>query len=110
MKYVVWSSQGLDHSISLPSNFLTPNFGFCILGTPMGSRSFVESFVVKALHEDLEMTSNFFTFVDPQVIFATYLLCYAQCLGYLLRTMFPFPNILQHYIELDIHTNAPQAP
>jgi hypothetical protein len=31
-------------------------------------------------------------------------LCYAYQLGYLLQIAFPFPNILQHYVEFDIHT------
>jgi hypothetical protein len=45
--------QGLDHSISLPFGFLILNMGFCILGTLVRSRSFIESFVAKAFHEDL---------------------------------------------------------
>ncbi len=36
--------------------------------------------------------------------FCDFLLCYAQCLGYLLHIMFPFPGILQHYVEFVIHT------
>jgi hypothetical protein len=60
--------------------------------------------MVKTLHENLEMTSNFLMFVDLQATFAIFSLCYAQRIHYLLCTMFPFPNILQHYIEFDIHT------
>jgi hypothetical protein len=63
-----------------------------------------QSFVVKALHENLEMTSNFLMFADLQATFAMFSLHYAQRLGYLLFTMFPSPSILQHYIEFDIHT------
>jgi hypothetical protein len=35
-----------------------------------------------------------------------FLLCYAQHLGYLLHTIFPFRGILQQYIKFDIHTIA----
>ncbi len=104
MKCVTWFPRGLDHFISLPPNFLTPNLGFCILGTPMGSRSFVESFMAKAFHEDLEMISNFLMLANLQVTFTMFSLCYAHCLGYLLHTMFPSPNILQRYVEFNICT------
>ncbi len=53
-KCVTWSPQGLNNFISLPPSFLPPNPGFHILGTPMGFISFVELFVVKTLHEDLD--------------------------------------------------------
>jgi hypothetical protein len=53
MKCVTWSSQGLDHSISLLPNFFTLDSGFCILGALVESRSFFELFVPKVLHEDL---------------------------------------------------------
>jgi hypothetical protein len=52
-KCVAWSPQRLDHYISLPLNFLILNLGFCILGALVGSTSFVESFVVEEVHEDL---------------------------------------------------------
>jgi hypothetical protein len=55
VKCVFWFSQGLDHFISLPPGFLTPNLGFCILDASMGSKSFVKSFVSKALRENLGM-------------------------------------------------------
>ncbi len=45
MKCVTWSPYGLDHFISLLLSFLIPNLGFCILGTLVGSRSFVELFI-----------------------------------------------------------------
>jgi hypothetical protein len=51
VKWVAWSPQGLNHSISLPPNCLLPNLGFHILGTPMAFRSFFEPFVDKAPHE-----------------------------------------------------------
>jgi hypothetical protein len=69
----------------------------------MGSRSFIELFVVKALHYELGMISDLLMFEDFQATFAMLSLCYAQCVGYLLRTMFPFLVILQHYIKSDIH-------
>ncbi len=53
--------------------------------------------MVKVLHENLGMISNFPMFVDPLEIFVISLLCYARCLGYLLCTMFPslvFCNIM----------------
>jgi hypothetical protein len=68
--------------------------GFCILGAPIGPRSFVESFVAKVFHEDFGMISNLLMLVDPQVAFAMLLLYYAQCHGYLLCMMFPFLGIL----------------
>jgi hypothetical protein len=58
-KCVTLFPQGLDHSISLPPNFLIPNLGFHILGALMGSRLFVELFVPKAFHEDFGTTFNF---------------------------------------------------
>jgi len=60
--------------------------------------------MAKAFHEDLEMISNFLMFANLQATFTMFLLCYAHRLGYLLRTMFPSPNILQHYVEFDICT------
>jgi hypothetical protein len=41
-------------------------------------------------------------FKDPQEAFVMFLLCYAQCLSYLLGTMFPSLIILQHYVKFDI--------
>jgi hypothetical protein len=55
----------LNHIISLPHGFLNPNSNFRILGTLVKSTSFVESFMVKALYEDLGMISSFPMFVDP---------------------------------------------
>jgi hypothetical protein len=56
----------LDHSISLSHGFLTPNFGFRILGALLGSTSFVESFVAKEIHEDFETIFNLLMFIYPQ--------------------------------------------
>jgi hypothetical protein len=64
-KCVTWSLQMLNHIISLPHGFLNPNSNFRILGTLVKSTSFVESFMVKALYEDLGMISSFPMFVDP---------------------------------------------
>jgi hypothetical protein len=41
---------------------------------------------------------------NPRAAFAMFLLCYAQCLDYLLRTMFLFLGILQQYIEFNVCT------
>ncbi len=41
----------------------------------MGFKSFVESFVAKALHEDLGTIFSLFMFVDLQMAFAMFLLC-----------------------------------
>ncbi len=60
--------------------------------------------MAKAFHEDLGMIYSFPMFVNLQVAFAMPLSCYAQHPNYLFCTMFPFPCILQHYIEFDIHT------
>ncbi len=69
--------RGLDHFISFLLNFLIPDLDFCILGALMGFRSFIESFIVKVFHEDLETISNFLMFVDPSAVFAMLSLCYA---------------------------------
>jgi hypothetical protein len=79
--------------ISLPFGFFTSNLSFHILGALMGSTSFVELFVVKAPHEDLRTIFSLPTFVDPQMTFTMFSLCYAQHLNYLLCIMFPFPSI-----------------
>jgi hypothetical protein len=81
VKCVAWSPQGLDHSISLPLGFFTLNSGFHILGAPMGSRSFVESFVAEAFREDMGIC-NLFMLVDLEATFVMFLLCYAQRLSY----------------------------
>jgi hypothetical protein len=70
----------------------------------MGSSLFVESFVVEVFHEDLGTMSNLLMLVDPHTAFVMFLLCYMQHLCYLLRIVFPFPNILQHYAKFNIHT------
>jgi hypothetical protein len=42
MKCIIFSPQGLDHCISLPFGFLTPDLNFHILDALVGYRSFVE--------------------------------------------------------------------
>jgi hypothetical protein len=69
-----WFSQGLYHSISLPPSFLVLNLGFHILGAPMGSRSFIKSFVVEVLYEDLGTISNLPMFAYFQMTFEMFLL------------------------------------
>jgi len=86
-KCVVWSPKGLDNSISFLSNFLTLDSSFHILGAPIRSISFVESFVVESFHENFGMISRL-------PMFVIFLLCYAQHFVYLLHTMFPSPNTL----------------
>jgi hypothetical protein len=80
------------------------------LGAPMGFTSFVESFVVKALHEDLGMISSLLMLTNPWATFMMLSLCYAQLLGYLFHTMFPSPGILQHYVEFDTRTIIDTLP
>jgi len=65
----------------------------------MKSTSFVQSFMVKVLHEDLGMISSLLILADPLAVFMMFSLCYVQRPSYLLHTMFPFPSILQHYAE-----------
>jgi hypothetical protein len=79
-KCVAWSPHGLNYFISFPPNFLTSNLGFHILGAPVGSKSFVDSFVVKAFHEDLGTISSLPMFVDPQAVFVMPSLCCANTL------------------------------
>jgi hypothetical protein len=43
-------------------------------------------------------------FVNPQVGFVMFLLCYARCWGYLLHIVFPSPSILHHYAEFNTRT------
>jgi hypothetical protein len=86
-------STKVDHFISLLLGFLIFNSSFCIFGRTMGSTSFVELFVAKALHEDLGTISSLLMFVDPHVAFVMLSLYYAQRSCYLLRTMFPSPSI-----------------
>ncbi len=94
-KCVVWSPQGLDHSTSLSPRFFTLDSGFHILGAPMGSTSFVESFVANVLHEDLGTIFSLLMFANLQMdFFDVLVVLYAQPPSYLLRTMFPSPSIL----------------
>jgi hypothetical protein len=90
--------------MSLPFGFLTPNSSFCILSAPMGSKSFIESFMSKDFYEDLGTISSLLMFATLQVAFAMLSLCYAQCPNYLFHRMFPSPCILLHYIEFDTRT------
>jgi hypothetical protein len=48
-----------------------------ILGTLVGSRLFVESFVAKAFHEDFVMISSLLMLTNPHVVFAMLSLYYA---------------------------------
>jgi hypothetical protein len=45
-------------------------------------------------------------FIDPQVIFVMFSLCYAQLFNYLFCIVFLFPSILQHYIKFNTCTIA----
>jgi len=67
----------LDHSISLLFGFFILEFDFHILGKLLGSGSFVELFVAKALHEDLGTIFCLPMLANPHAIFAMLLLCYA---------------------------------
>jgi hypothetical protein len=93
LRCVVWSPQGLNHSISFPLGFLILDLGFCILGALVESTSFVESFI-EAFREDLGTIFNLLMLANLQTTFAMFSLCYAQRPGYLLCIMFPFPRIL----------------
>ncbi len=64
-KCVVWFLQGLDHFISFLFGFFTFDWGFHILGAPMRSTSFVESFVAEVLHKDLGTIFNFLMLTEP---------------------------------------------
>jgi hypothetical protein len=94
MKCVAWSPQGLDQSISIPLHFFTPKFNFPIFDVPMGSLSFMESFVLKSFQKDFNMISNLLMLADLQVAFVILSFCYAQQLSYLQHTIFPSPSIL----------------
>ncbi len=70
----------------------------------MGSTSFVESFMVEVLHEDLGTIFSFLLLIDYHVAFVMFLLCYAERPCYLFHILFPSLSILQHYVEFNIHT------
>lgn len=65
---------------------------------------FVESFVIKAFQEDLNIIINLPMFVNPHVVFAMLSFYCAQHLSYIFRIIFPFLNILQHYTKFDSRT------
>ncbi len=48
----------------------------------MGSRSFVESFVAEAFHEDMGRICNLLMLLELEATFVMFLLCYAQRLSY----------------------------
>jgi hypothetical protein len=91
---------------TLPPSFLIPNSCFRILGALVISTSFVESFVVEVFHEDIGMMFSLLMVANPRVAFVMFLSCYAQCSNYLFHTIFPSPDILQYYVEFNIHTMA----
>jgi hypothetical protein len=63
-KCVAWSPKMLDHFISFLPGFLIPNLHFHILGTSIGSSSFVESFAIEAFHENLGTIFSLLMFAD----------------------------------------------
>jgi hypothetical protein len=63
--------------MSFSPSFFTPNLGFCILGTLVGSKSFIEAIVTKVLHEDLGTIFSLLMVANLQAIFVMFLLCYA---------------------------------
>jgi len=76
-KCVAWFPQRLNQSISLPLGFLTLESIIRILGAPMGSLPFVESFVSKAFQKDLDMIISLLMFADPHATFVMFSLCSA---------------------------------
>jgi len=56
---------GLDPSISLLANFLTPDISLNILGAVVCFMPFVKFFVIKTFQEDLSTTTNLNMLVDP---------------------------------------------
>ncbi len=55
--------------------FFIHDLGFCILGTSVGSTSFVELFVVETLHENLGTIFTLLMLIDPHATFTMFLLC-----------------------------------
>jgi hypothetical protein len=94
VKCVTCFLQRLDYSISLPRGFLTLDSSFHIFGALVGSRSFVELFMVEVLHEDFGMIFNLPMPANLQVAFMKLSLCYAQHPCYLLHIVFPSLSIL----------------
>jgi hypothetical protein len=64
----------------------------------------VKLFVTEVLYKDLGMIADCLMFANLSVTFVMFLLCYAQCLIYLLLIVFPFLDILQHYAKFNIRT------
>jgi hypothetical protein len=64
-KCVAWFPQGLDHFISLPLGFFIHDLGFHILGTLVGSISFIKLFIVEVFHEDLGTMFSFPVLANP---------------------------------------------
>jgi hypothetical protein len=63
--------------------------------------------LIEAFNENFGMISSLPMLVNLQTTFVMFSLCYAQRLqhlDYLLLTLFPFPNILQHYVWFNTHT------
>ncbi len=77
------------------------DLGFRILNALVKFTLFVEFFGLEAFYEDLRMIFSLYMLVDFQAILMMFLLCYTQCLDYLLRTMFPSSDILQYYVEFN---------
>jgi len=74
--------------------FFYSQFGFLYFGHTNGIQIIIESFVVKALHEDLGTIFSLLMFINTHMAFAMFSLCYVQCPSYLFCIVFPSPNIL----------------
>ncbi len=66
----------------------------------------MESFILEAFQEDLNMIAKLLMLIDPQTTFAMFLFCYAPLLGYLKCIVFSSLGILQCYTKFDVYTIA----
>jgi len=62
--------------MSLPFSFLILDSGFCILGTLVVSKSFIEAIVIKILHKDLGTIFSLLMVANLQTMFVMFSLCY----------------------------------
>ncbi|KAL2624441.1 hypothetical protein R1flu_008686 [Riccia fluitans] len=100
-KCAAWSPSELLSSLSLPPGFLLPSARLRVLGPPIGSDSFQASFVRDALEVDVSTVHQLPLLEDLQIAFGFLSRCYAQRLGYLLRTTPPLLALMSTYAWFD---------
>ena len=77
-KCTAWCPQGLPNDLSIPAEFCKPSMGIRALGVPMGTSTFVDSFVADALVDDSSHLDLLPRLGDPQIAVRLLTLCYAR--------------------------------